>query len=158
MAAYAIDGGVTFFILWSFACPALTAAPPCACLRADFGPWKICCHIWVEVSNGKSSKENHTTSKRGPHIMPHRMSSSLYDPRGYRNAGKSWPVTVIHPSWSFSSVLSMSKRVKGHSGIGRHTDSLPSGAALDGRSGRSFWQSVGAGIHGRWTCFPLVGS
>ena len=156
MATYAIDRGVTFSMLWSFACPALATAPPCVCLRADFGPWKIWHQVWVKVSIEKSGEEDHTASKRGLCIMPHRTSSSLYDPGRYRNAGKSCPVTVICPSWSFSSILCDVK--KGHCGIGKHADSLPSGASPKGRWGRAFLQSEGARIHGRPTCFPLVGS
>jgi len=152
MAAYAIDGGVTFPMWWSFAWPALTAAPPCVCLRADFGPWKICCQVWVNVSLAKSSERGCTASKRGLCIMPHRMSSLTYDPGGNRNAGKSCPVTAICPSWSFSSILHDVK--KGHCGIGKCTDSLPSGASPDGRLGRAFPQFEGARIHGGQTCFP----
>ena len=84
-----------------------------------------------------------------------RTLSSLYVPVRYRNAGKSCPVTVIHPSWSFSSILCDVK--KGHCGIGKCTDYL-SGASPNGRWGRAFPRFEGARIHGRLTCLPLVGS
>lgn len=93
-----------------------------------------------------------TASKRGPRVMPHRMSSSLYDPGGNRNAGKSCPVTAMRPSRSFSSVLRDIK--KGQGGVGRLTDSLFSGVPPDGRSGRAVRQFEDVRIHGGQTCFP----